>query len=182
MGSPRPSGPQASPAMDTTTPSPSGAPTPETPGADPLAALAAHVAEMKRRAMHDPIQWPPQGRHSQSWTAFGLRCCLVRADMGLCGYVHVPATHPDANAEYDDLDVRVHGGLTFRCRDLDGGSWFGFDTLHAGDYLAMPAGVPGLLDHPGRVWTEDDVRAETDRLAEQLAARAALARAEGKDA
>jgi len=57
-----------------------------------------------------------------------------------CGYVRVPAGHPWHGREYDDLDVYVHGGLTFSAPDADCGRgggdnawWVGFDCGHAGD-------------------------------------------------
>ena len=71
------------------------------------------------------------------------------------GYVAIPKNHPLYGASYDDVDIDIHGGLTFegetddfkKCikRDnielLDGelpdGYWvFGFDTLHFMDTVA----------------------------------------------
>jgi hypothetical protein len=46
----------------------------------------------------------------------------------LNGYIYLPDTHPDFGKSYDDVDVSVHGGLTY----ADGGC-FGFDCGHAGD-------------------------------------------------
>jgi hypothetical protein len=62
---------------------------------------------------------------------------------------------------------------------VDGGAWFGFDTCHNGDR------IPGIIDgkartmfmdmlnmvmpRTGRIWTEDDVQEETEKLAKQLA-------------
>jgi hypothetical protein len=56
-----------------------------------------------------------------------------------CGYVAIPKEHPAYNAgSYDDIDVEVHGGLTFfsephivesTCED----KWAGFDAGHAYD-------------------------------------------------
>ena len=44
----------------------------------------------------------------------GLDCLIVRNRFGaLCGYVGVPAGHPAHGKDYDDVDVSVHGGLTF---------------------------------------------------------------------
>jgi hypothetical protein len=50
----------------------------------------------------------------------GLDCLIVRNRVGaLCGYVGVPDSHPWHGKGYHDVDVRVHGGLTFanRCAD-----------------------------------------------------------------
>lgn len=45
----------------------------------------------------------------------GLACLMLRAGhMGhWCGYVGVPKGHPAYGKGYDDVDVQVHGGLTF---------------------------------------------------------------------
>ena len=62
--------------------------------------------------------------------AEGYRCEIKRhPSLGhLNGYVYLPDTHPDFGKGYDDIDVSVHGGLTY----ADGGC-FGFDCGHAGD-------------------------------------------------
>jgi hypothetical protein len=58
----------------------------------------------------------------------------------LCGYVKVEAGHPWRGCRYDDIDVEVHGGVTFAEEDVpceaegpDTGYWVGFDCCHAGD-------------------------------------------------
>lgn len=79
------------------------------------------------------------------------------------------------------MQVRVHGGLTFAAEGLvgvEGGSWWlGFDCAHAGDarnpewmsegYRQIEAEFPSI---PGdRIWTEEMIAAETERLADQIA-------------
>lgn len=71
------------------------------------------------------------------------------------GYVAVPRDHPFFGKDYDDVDIEVHGGLTFAAPgsniskdlpetevlegclyDLDEDWWvFGFDTCHYSDSL-----------------------------------------------
>jgi hypothetical protein len=68
------------------------------------------------------------------------------------------------------LPVEVHGGLTSRQRASDGGMWFGFDTAHCMDYVEV-GGNGDTGEEPGRVWTVDDVAAEAEILAGQLADR-----------
>lgn len=70
------------------------------------------------------------------------------------GYVAVPKDHPYYGLGYDDVNVKVHGGLTFSCpgnnlpeswqeselvtgnlHDLKDYWVFGFDTCHHGDSL-----------------------------------------------
>jgi hypothetical protein len=46
--------------------------------------------------------------------ATGYDCLIVRNHSGAwCGYVGVPEGHPCHGKGYDDVDVDVHGGLTF---------------------------------------------------------------------
>lgn len=71
--------------------------------------------------------------------------------------------------------VEVHGGLTYSGREDDGSWTFGFDCAHSGDApspeweaknlrtMGFTMGRDG--DH---YWTADEVRAETELLAEQL--------------
>lgn len=79
-------------------------------------------------------QWPPE--HAEVFESNGLRCALVLMDANpfmrayFCGYVRVPPDHPWAGKHYDDIDVAVHGGLTFSCDDADGGTWIGWDDAH----------------------------------------------------
>jgi hypothetical protein len=99
----------------------------------------------------------------------------------LCGYVRVPENHPDADKYYDDVQVEVHGGLTFGCKTKEGGVWFGFDCAHGWDYVPRLDELCGKkIDYNNKpseidgkkVWYPEDVRKETNDLAEQLAERA----------
>lgn len=78
------------------------------------------------------------------------------------GYVRIPEDHPWHGLDYDAIDVRVHGGITF----ADEG-WIGFDTLHLGDYWpGMPYGENFADTH----WTWEMVADETRELARKVAA------------
>jgi hypothetical protein len=106
----------------------------------------------------DKIQWEDKKT--------GLPCLIVRNAAGaLCGYVGIPKEHPYFEKDYDDLDVQVHGGLTFAdfcqpdaethgiCHTVEPGEndrvwWLGFDCAHSGDTC------PGYTqyrsaEHPG---------------------------------
>lgn len=67
---------------------------------------------------------------SLEFSHMGYHCTAKRNAMGAwCGYVKLPITHPDYDADYNDLyHIDVHGGLTY---SKDGE--FGFDCAHAGD-------------------------------------------------
>lgn len=83
------------------------------------------------------------------------------------GYVLIPEGHPLHGKHYDDIDVSVHGGLTFSelvdsdmvtewgLEKTDEGAWcVGFDTAHWGDSLSN--------------WSVNRVHQETVNLLEQL--------------
>ena len=134
------------------------------------------------------------------WEHASMPCLAVRhPTMGhWCGYVAVPQTHASYAASYDDVNVNVHGGLTYAsaCRGVvchvpkpgasDDVWWFGFDCAHCGDF--SPAtnqyhhGYPWPdvpYDHATALviddWRTDQyrtlayVQTETNRLADQLA-------------
>lgn len=120
-----------------------------------------------------------------NWKHKGLDCMIVRNGWGLhlCGYVGVKPGHPAFGKHYNDIDVDVHGGLTYSeecsgsiCHIPEAGEedqthWFGFDCAHLYDHR------PGH-DSSSRLFGDDPnmcykniafVKAETEKLAEQLA-------------
>lgn len=133
--------------------------------------LKARSDEIRRRAMNDPREWPPKDALIKEWVHKGLKCAICHGNLSLCGYAHVPENHPDAGKQCEDVDVNVHGGLTFRCKALDGGAWFGFDTNHCGDWMGVTLPNGEGFEEPGRIWTAEDVEKETTQLADQFADR-----------
>lgn len=82
------------------------------------------------------------------------------------GYVKIPEGHHWHGLYYGDIEVQVHGGLTY------GGEsgWIGFDTLHSGDiWPAGPVHGPTAWD---KHWTDQLVAEETRALARRVAAAA----------
>lgn len=90
-------------------------------------------------------------------TQAGLPAKVKVMPMGhRCGYVGVSA-EVFADKGYDDLDVDVHGGLTYARTEEDGLRWYGYDCAHLGD-----ARDPTLMDEQHRemferLWDEDGV-------------------------
>lgn len=103
----------------------------------------------------------------RSWEAHGLRCALVRAPLygAINGYVRFPGFPYNLAQEVD-----VHGGVTY-----DRGDWLGFDTLHSGDWWPGMAEFRSTRYPEDRTWTEDEVAAETERMAASVARLAAAA-------
>ena len=70
----------------------------------------------------------------KQWTTkAGYEAIVVVQPQGhRCGYVKVPKGHPVDYRQYDEIDIDVHGGSTYRDYDNDG-TIFGFDCAHYGD-------------------------------------------------
>lgn len=125
----------------------------------------------------------------------GLHCFVIRNGMlTLCGYVAVPPGHPAHGKDVDEVDVTVHGGLTFAGNAAGcalgetvidamlSKHWvLGFDCAHYDDVLpvmlelrARPGWITGSQEQPSG-WPKPKYRtlgwvaAETKKLAEQLA-------------
>lgn len=71
----------------------------------------------------------------------GYKCVVVGQGMGhRCGYVGIPEGHKYYRKHYDEIDVMVHGGLTYSefhskypIETDEKLWWIGFDCGHAGD-------------------------------------------------
>lgn len=112
----------------------------------------------------------------------GFSCMLIRNLHGnWCGYVGVPSTHSAHGKDYDDVNVDVHGGLTYadKCRGHichvpepgmpDDVWWLGFDTAHSGDL--SPSEYLNFGEDDGTTYKNVEyARNETAQLAEQLEA------------
>jgi hypothetical protein len=132
----------------------------------------------------DRVEW----RHES-----GLPCLIVRNFTGAwCGYVGVGREHPDYERPYKHIDVDVHGGLTYSdrcqgqgqiCHEAGPGEpdemwWVGFDCAHVFDLVPGMEAIERTLA-PHIPWAELEavyrdvayVRAEVERLADQMAAR-----------
>ena len=133
----------------------------------------------------DKIQWQDE--------ATELPCLMVRGPHGSwCGYVGVPANHPAVENDRDDLDLTVHGGITYGPSPCQEGAneargichkpgadepdhvfWLGFDCAHAGDFspkyddqqwLGSPTGWGGYNTYRDIEYVQGEVL----RLAKQL--------------
>lgn len=118
----------------------------------------------------------------------GLNCMIIRNDhLGfLCGYVGLPPGHPHYDADYNDVGVEVHGGLTYGamcsgkiCHVPQPGEpehlyWLGFDCGHAWD--VAPSSILFREKYGlNSVWPNEDVyrdlpyvKAQVTALARQL--------------
>lgn len=106
-----------------------------------------------------------------------------------CGYVGVPPGHPAFKKGYDDVEVNVHGGLTYAAHcashichvpkpgEPDNVWWLGFDCAHAGDGVPAINGILKKENFYSRGYKDIEyVTHETKDLAEQLANQATTRR------
>src|SRR5580700_7044584 len=81
-----------------------------------------------------------------TWTYKDYNCKIIRIAMQepyteefeifgghLSGYVTIPFKHPYHHKIYEDMDIEIHGGLTFG--KVLNRHWIGFDCRHTGDYV-----------------------------------------------
>jgi hypothetical protein len=127
----------------------------------------------------DKVQWPDEET--------GLPCLAVRSPSSgaWCGYVGVDASHTLFEVDYMELNVDVHGGLTYSdfCRSHEIGEgrgichvpgdgephdvwWLGFDCSHYGD---LPPFSSFSFLSGGIYRTLDYVQDQCRKLARQLA-------------
>jgi hypothetical protein len=121
----------------------------------------------------------------REWKYKGYRCYVYKAETPSMehhnGYVVLPPEHQDHGKDYDDIDVRVHGGLTYAengdhvaTHDYPGkqeSCTIGFDCAHLYDATHPDGsfcGVPQDDEYPNHYWTEEEVAAEVEQLVDQL--------------
>ncbi len=95
-------------------------------------------------------------------------CYARRGPSGAwCGYVEVPRDHLMFGADYNDLEIQVHGGLTYSDEITETESWrFGFDCAHHMDLA--PAFVNTAYFDGGVYRTLEYVQEQCASLALQL--------------
>ena len=126
-------------------------------------------------------EWDDEPDKAQ-WQYKGYDCLIVRNRLGaLCGYVGLPKNHRLYGKHYGELNVGVHGGLTFSDRCVEGATeeegichtngiaddvwWLGFDCSHYRDKLPMHGSV---FDSESEYRNFDYVKKEVEHLADQL--------------
>lgn len=116
----------------------------------------------------DKVVWRKEG------IPFPMMIVRSGSTGALCGYVGVSPGHPHYGVDFSEIDADVHWGLTYSggcggtiChKPLNGEPdhvwWLGFDCAHCEDL------APGLMAWSGTYRDLEWVKAETERLAEQL--------------
>ena len=81
-------------------------------------------------------------------------------------YVRIPEGHKYFDKHYDDVDIEVHGGLTYSAGSVKHinkrGSWVGWDYNHYDDYSTSD------ITDSGHKWTEIEVMEHVKSAINQL--------------
>lgn len=101
----------------------------------------------------------------KDWTTeAGLRAVVLATSMGhRCGYVGVPDGHQYFGKSYNEVDMNVHGALTFSSEEIgkypveSDLHWFGFDCAHY-----MDAKDVSIMDEMHRNFHEQYSRFESE--------------------
>lgn len=100
----------------------------------------------------------------------GYKCEIRRNGYwAYCGYVFLPSDHPYYNLKYDELDISVHGGLTFGHNGK-----YGFDCAHNNDLVPgfetfqKKYGYDKIFNEEKKYWSYGDVEKETNEMAKQF--------------
>lgn len=76
----------------------------------------------------------------------------------LCGYICIPKAHPWHSKGMGDIDVEVHGGITWTEVEEDGNFWVGFDCGHSGDLIPSMAYLRRTIPELIKIKEEEEER------------------------
>lgn len=112
---------------------------------------------------------------------------ILRGHYSLCAYIGVPEEDAISSIPQEQLQVDVHGGVTFSGPNPGLGEpiprvwWFGWDYAHAGDRVLLPPELDedieerqtpyfemDLYNQHCHLWTVEEVRKEVQRIAKEL--------------
>lgn len=90
-------------------------------------------------------------------------------------YIKIPENHKFYNKGYDEIDLAVHGGLTYSKNELPVSTnqkiegWFiGWDYAHCEDYAGYEERVPKQFRVGGKKWTTEEIFKEVKEACYQL--------------
>lgn len=94
----------------------------------------------------------------------GYEYAIVSRGFHPCAYVKLTEGHKYYGADFDDIPINCHGGLTYsycyvNSLFTDGGWWIGWDYAHCTDQIGKTE---------GKKWTTSEIIAEVKQVIEQL--------------
>ena len=106
---------------------------------------------------------------------FELLYYIINLGTHPAAYIRIPKNHKYYKKDYDEIDLYVHGGLTYSDNHLwigenekiDG--WFiGWDYGHYGDYLGYEEMFSVKLRTNGKKWTTEEIFKEIKEACYQI--------------
>lgn len=91
-------------------------------------------------------------------------------------YIEIPTTHKLYLKHYDNINIDVHGGLTYSENylwidnetKLEDGWFIGWDYAHYGDYIGYEKMYPIEMQTEEKKWTTEEIQQEVLNVCEQL--------------
>ena len=84
-------------------------------------------------------------------------------------YIRIPKGSEINKANYEDIDINVHGGLTYKGKINDEGFlWIGWDYAHYGDYRENISRFHLEDGKSGKKWTINEIEQECFKAIIQL--------------
>ena len=95
-------------------------------------------------------------------------------------YIRIPKGHKYYEVFYDEIDLSVHGGLTYSEDYLNisenqkvDGYFIGWDYGHCGDYAGYEMAMPEEYRTDGKKWTTEEILKEVREACYQLTTKSA---------
>jgi hypothetical protein len=107
---------------------------------------------------------------------FGLFYWIVSYGTHPCAYIMIPINSKYFEKDYEEIDVDVHGGLTysnnylpFEAKNDETKAWYiGWDYAHCGDYVGYEERVPKEFRVSGKKWTTEEIKNEVREACYQI--------------
>lgn len=109
-----------------------------------------------------------------SGSCYGYNYFILNLGTHPTAYVEIPVTSKLYNKHYDDINIDVHGGLTYSADHLDIGDdvlkgWFiGWDYAHYNDYLGFEDFYLKEFKRNSKKWTTEEIQKEVYSVCKQL--------------
>ena len=105
--------------------------------------------------------------HSGTYDGFDFK--IVNYGDHPCSYVRLPENHKYYGVQYSNIDIMVHGGITYSEIE-DDGFWIGWDYGQFTDYKGVLGEMNLMLGTPynAKKWTTEEIWEHTKDVIHQL--------------
>lgn len=102
----------------------------------------------------------------------GYKYLILSMGIHPTAYVEIPEGHKLNGVNYDDIDIDVHGGLTYGHNGLLGIEsncyYIGWDYAHYGDYSGCDMLFPKDLKSNDKKWTTEEIKNDCESVIRQI--------------